>query len=162
MLGEALEVERRLGQHAVGALPLDDRADRVGEAGVGARRDEVERVAQMAPDRALGHVRADEAHLALAVLAQAAEQRRGAGGARGGDDDGDRFQSHDSSWPVRHPRDVLQDRGAAASVPHFAPTWAALDCQSRLASVAPAAADVRVEQPWADAATNRLPMRTPR
>ena len=94
MLGEPLEVERRLGQDAVGALALDDRADRVGEAGIGAGRDEVEGVAEVPPDGALGHVGADEAHLALAVLAQPAEQRRGAGGARGGDDDGDRFEAH--------------------------------------------------------------------
>ena len=76
VLGEALEVERRLGQDAVGALALDDRADRVGEARVGARGDEVEGVAEVPADGALGHVRADEPHLALAVLAQAAEQRR--------------------------------------------------------------------------------------
>ena len=78
MLGEAFEVERRLGQDAVGALALDDRADRVGEARVGAGGDEVEGVAEVAADRALGHVGADEAHLALAVLAQPAQQRRGA------------------------------------------------------------------------------------
>ena len=76
--GEALEVERRLRQDRGGALALGDLADRVGERRVGAGRDEVERVAEVAADRALAHVGADEAHLALAVLAQAAQQRRGA------------------------------------------------------------------------------------
>ena len=91
---EALEVERRLGKDAGGALTLDDAADRVREAGVGACRDDVERVAEMPADGALGHVRADEPHLSLAVLAQAAEQGRGSGGAGGGDDDGDRAEAH--------------------------------------------------------------------
>ena len=78
MLGQALEIERRLGQDAVGALGLDDRADGGGEAGIGAGRDEVEGVAEVPADGALGHVGADEPQLALAVLAQPAEQRRGA------------------------------------------------------------------------------------
>ena len=67
--------------------------DRVGEARVGARRDEVERVAEVAADRALGHVRADEADVALAVLAQGAEQRGRPGRARGGDEDGRHVRS---------------------------------------------------------------------
>ena len=116
VLGQALEVERRLRQHGVDALALDDLEHRVGEAGVRAGRDEVERVAEVAADRALGHVRADEPHLALAVLAQPAQQRRRAGGARGGDEDGDRPRV---TTPVRR---VCRDRRgsrslAAASVP---------------------------------------------
>ena len=88
--GEPCEVERRLRQHGVDALALDDLEHRVREAGIGARRDEMERVAEVPPDRALRHVRADEAHLALAVLAQRAQQRRGAGRAGGGDEHRDR------------------------------------------------------------------------
>ena len=84
VLGQPLEVERRLRQDGVDALALDDLEDRVREAGVGAGRHEVERVAEVPADRALGHVRADEAHLALAVLAQRAQERGGAGRARGG------------------------------------------------------------------------------
>ena len=94
MLCEALEIERRLGQDAVGALGLHDRADGGGEAGIRAGRDDVEGVAEVPADGALGHVGADEPELALAVLAQPAEERSGAGRARGGDDDGDRFEAH--------------------------------------------------------------------
>ena len=73
--GEPFEVERRLRQDRGGALALGDLADRGGERGVGAGRHEVERVAEVPADRALAHVGADEAHLALAVLAQRAQQR---------------------------------------------------------------------------------------
>ena len=93
MRGEPLEVERGLRQDDVDALALDDVEHGVGEAGIGAGRHEVERVAEVASDRALGHVRADEAHLALAVLAQPAQQRRRPGRARGGDEHGDRAQA---------------------------------------------------------------------
>ena len=67
---EPFEVERRLRQDRVGALALGDLAHRGGERRVGARRHEVERVAEVPADRALAHVGADEPHLALAVLAQ--------------------------------------------------------------------------------------------
>ena len=89
MRGEPFEVERRLRQDDVDALALDDVEHRVGEAGVGAGRDEVERVAEVAADRALAHVGADEPHRPLAVRAQALQERRRAGRARGGDEDGD-------------------------------------------------------------------------
>ena len=79
VLGEPLEIERRLGQHAVGALALDDRADGGGEVRIRARRDDVEGVAEVPADGALGHVGADEPKLALAVLAEPAEQGSGAG-----------------------------------------------------------------------------------
>ena len=62
-----------------------------GNDGIGARRHEVERVAEVPPDRALAHVGADEPHLALAVLAQRVQERGGAGRARGGDHDRDRL-----------------------------------------------------------------------
>ena len=64
--------------------------DRVGEPGIGAGRHEVERVAEVAADRALGHVRPDEPHLALAVLAQRAQQRRRPGRAGCRDENGQR------------------------------------------------------------------------
>ena len=70
MLGEPLEVERRLRQDRVDPLLLGDLQDRVRERGVRARGDDVERVAEVAADRALAHVGADEAHLALAVSPQ--------------------------------------------------------------------------------------------
>ena len=82
MRGEPVEVERRLRQHGVHALALDDVEHRVGEARVRARRHEVERVAEVAADGALAHVGADEPDLALAVLAQRAQQRRRARRAR--------------------------------------------------------------------------------
>ena len=62
-----------------------------GNAGVGAAGDDVERVAEVAADRALAHVGADEAHLALAVRAQRMQQRGRARRARRGDHDGDRL-----------------------------------------------------------------------
>ena len=71
-LGEPEQVERGLREDDVDALARGDVEHGIGEAGVGAGRDDVECVRQHAPDRALGHVRADEAHLALAVLAQRA------------------------------------------------------------------------------------------
>ena len=91
---EPLEVERGLRQDDVDALALDDLEDGVREAGIGAGRHEMEGVAEMTPDRPLGHVGADEAHVALAVLAEPAQQRRGPGGARGRDEHRDRAQAH--------------------------------------------------------------------
>ena len=81
--GEACEVEGRLGEHHVHALALDDVEHRVGEAGVRARGHQVERVTEVPTDRALAHVGADEPYLALAVLAQPAQQRGCAGRAGG-------------------------------------------------------------------------------
>jgi len=63
------QVVRRLGQDDFDALLLDEREQRVGEGRVGAARDEVERVAEVATDRPVGHVHADQANLPLAVLA---------------------------------------------------------------------------------------------
>ena len=75
--GEPFEVERRLRQDRVGALALGDlAASRPGSAGSAPAGHEVERVAEVAADRALAHVGADEPHLALAVLAQRAQERR--------------------------------------------------------------------------------------
>ena len=68
---------------------------RVGEPGIRAGRHEVEGVAEVAPDRPLGHVRSDQPQLALAVLAQRAEQRRRPGRAGGRHEHGDRL--HDRS-----------------------------------------------------------------
>ena len=92
--GEALEVERRLGQDDVDPLPLDDLAHRVRKARVGTGGNDVERVAEMAPDGALRHVRPDQAQVALAVPAEGAEQRRGSRRARGRDEHGDRSKAH--------------------------------------------------------------------
>ena len=71
MLGQALEVEGRLRQDRVDVLLLGDLQHRVRERRVRARRDDVERIAEMAADRAFAHVGADEPHLALAVLGAA-------------------------------------------------------------------------------------------
>ena len=68
---QPFEVERGLRQDDVDALALDDVEHRVGEARVGAGGDGVERVAEMAADRPLAHVGADETHGPLAVRAQA-------------------------------------------------------------------------------------------
>ena len=86
---QPLEVEGGLRQHDVDALPLDDLEHRVGEARIGAGRDEVEGVAEVAADRPLAHVGADEPHRPLAVRAQPLQQRRRARRAGGGDEDGD-------------------------------------------------------------------------
>ena len=91
----------------------------------------------MPPDGALGHVGADEPHLALAVLAQPAEERRRAGGARSGDDDGDRFEAHarDRCSSARFASNQAlrsQDLVAAAGIPHLAPAG-----QPALAAVDP-------------------------
>ena len=86
---EPFEVEGRLRQDDVDAFLLDDRQDGVGEAGVGAGRNEVERVAEMAADRALAHVGADEPDPPLPVRPQPFQQRRGAGRAGRGDEDRD-------------------------------------------------------------------------
>ena len=95
--GEALavrcqpfEVVRRLREDDVDALALDDVEDRVGEGGVGAGGHQVERVAEVPSDRALGHVGADEAELALAVLTERTKKGGGARGPGRGDEDGDR------------------------------------------------------------------------
>ena len=105
MRGEALEVERRLRQDDVDALALDDLEHGVREARVGAGRDAVERVAEVAPDGALAHVGADEPDRALAVRAQALQERRGAGRARGADEDGDVLHERSirsaASWSSR-------------------------------------------------------------
>ena len=89
LVGEALQVERRLRQDDVDLLARDDLEHRVDELGVRARGHEVERVAEVPSDGALGEVGADEPDLALAVLAQRAEQRGGARGAGCGDEHGD-------------------------------------------------------------------------
>ena len=64
------QVERRLRQHDVDALLLDD-LEHASANPVRAAGHEVERVAEVPADRALAHVDADEPHLPLAVLAQA-------------------------------------------------------------------------------------------
>ena len=89
MLGEPGEVERGLRQDDVDALALDDVEHRVGEAGIRAGGHQVERVAEVAADRALAHVGADEADGALAVLAQRVQERGRARRARRADEDGD-------------------------------------------------------------------------
>ncbi len=91
---EALEIEGGLRQDDVDALLLDDLEDRVGEARVGSCGDEVERVAEVPSHRALGHVRADETHVALAVLAERPQERRRARRAGGGDEHGRGPQGH--------------------------------------------------------------------
>jgi hypothetical protein len=48
----------------------------------------------MAADRALGHVRSDEPHLSLAVLAERAQQRRRPRGAAGADEHRDPTKRH--------------------------------------------------------------------
>ncbi len=88
MRGEPLEIERGLRQDDVDALTLDDVEHRVREAGIGARRDSVERVGEVAADGALAHVSADDADGPLAVRAQALEQRGGAGRSRRRDEHG--------------------------------------------------------------------------
>ncbi len=94
---QALEVERGLGEDDVDALALDDVEHRVGEAWIGAGGDSVERIAEMAADRPLAHVGADEPYGSLAVLAQALQERCRAGSSGGGDEDGD----------VLHERSIL-------------------------------------------------------
>ena len=91
---ESLEIEGGLGQDDVDAFLLDDPQDRVGEAWVGSRGDEMERVAEVPSNRALGHVRTDESHVALAVLAQRPHERRRSGRAGCGDENGRGPQGH--------------------------------------------------------------------
>ena len=88
--GQALQIERRLGEDDVHLLSFDDVEDRIGEGRVCAGRDEMECVAEVTADRALGHVRSDEAHLALAVVPQPAEQGSRPRCACSRDEDGDR------------------------------------------------------------------------
>src|SRR5207248_4795558 len=78
VLGERQQLEGRLRQDGVDPLEPADLDERVGEAGVAPRRNEVEGVAEVAADRQLGHVGADETHFALAVLAQRPDQCRAA------------------------------------------------------------------------------------
>ncbi len=54
----------------------------------------MEGVAEVATDRPLGHVGADEAHLALAVPAEGGEEGGRAGRTGGRDEDGDRTEAH--------------------------------------------------------------------
>jgi hypothetical protein len=84
------QVERRLWEDGIRPLALHDRANLVGEARVRPGRDDVELVAEMPADCALLHVGSDQAQVALAVVAQRAQQRSGPGRARRGDDDGER------------------------------------------------------------------------
>ncbi len=79
---EPFEIERRLRQDRVDAFSLRDLEHRVGKRRIGAGGHDVERVAEVAADRALAHVGADEPHGALAVLAQPAQQRGRARRAR--------------------------------------------------------------------------------
>ena len=98
MRREPFQVERGLREHDVDALALDDVEHGVGEGGVGAGRNAMEGVAEVAADRPLAHVGPDQAHGSLAVCAQAFQERRGAGRAGGADEDGDGLQaSHRSS-----------------------------------------------------------------
>ena len=90
--GEARQVVARLRQHDGRAVAAAEVEHRVGVAGVAARRHELEGVAQVAADGALLHVGADQPHLALAVGAQLAQERRGAGAADGRDVDDERVQ----------------------------------------------------------------------
>ena len=68
-------------------LAPTDLDERVDEARVAPGRDDVEGVAEVPPARQLGHVRADEAKLSLAVFAQGPDQRRGSRNPRGGEED---------------------------------------------------------------------------
>jgi hypothetical protein len=92
--GEPLEIERRLREDDVDVFALDDRAHRIGKPRFGARGHEVEGVAEVPADGSLGHVGADEAHIALPVPAQRAQERRRAGSAGRGDEHGDRAEAH--------------------------------------------------------------------
>ena len=78
------------------------------EAGIVAGRDELERVAEVASDRALAHVGADDAYVALAVLAQRPHERRRARRARGSEQNRDRLHERSirssASWRRRASR----------------------------------------------------------
>ena len=103
--GEPFEVEGRLRQDDVDSLALDDVQHRVGEAGVGAGGDEVEGIGEVPADRAPAHVGADDADAALAVRAQALQQRGRPGRAGRADEDGDVLQERSilsaASWSRR-------------------------------------------------------------
>ncbi len=105
MRGEAFEVERRLRQDDVDALALDDVEHGIREAGVGACRHAVKRIAEVVADRALAHVGADEPDRPLAVRAQALQERSGSGRPRGRDEDGDVLHERSirsaASWSSR-------------------------------------------------------------
>ena len=90
---ERLEVERRLWQHEVDALALDEIEDRVGIVGARAGRHDVECVAEVLADCVVAHVRADDADGALAVLVERADQARAARGAGGAEQDRDHLRS---------------------------------------------------------------------
>ena len=82
-LRERLELVGGLWEQHVDMLALADLGERIHEARVAPGRHDVKGVAELAADCQLGHVRADEAKLALAVLAQRPDQRRGSRHARG-------------------------------------------------------------------------------
>ncbi len=109
--GEPRQVERRLRQYGVHALPTADVEHCVCEAGVRAGRDEVERVAEMPADRPLGHVGTDQADRPLPVLTEPAQERRRAGRARRRYED--RRRAHDrsirssASWASRRSRSAF-------------------------------------------------------
>ena len=116
MRREAVEVERGLRQHRVHVLALDDVQHGIREARVRPRRHEVERVAQVPSDRALAHVGADEPNLALAVLAQPAQQRGAAGRARGGHEDGDRLHERSIRSAARRSRSSSRSASSIARI----------------------------------------------
>ena len=91
MRRESFEIVRRLREHDVGGLPLDDVEDRVRESGIGSGRDEMERVAEMPADGPLRHVGADQPDVPLAVLAQRTQECGRPGGARRRDENRDRL-----------------------------------------------------------------------
>ncbi len=84
---QVVQVVRRLRQDDVDALLLDELEQRVGKGRVRTGWDEMERVAEVAADRTLGHVHADEADLLLAVLAQRPQEPCRSGRAARGDED---------------------------------------------------------------------------
>jgi translation initiation factor eIF-2B subunit delta len=89
---EPLESVGRLRQDDIHVLAPADIEHGTSEVGVASSRDGLEDVAEVAPDRQLVHVHSDEAHLALAVLAQGAQERDGSGATDGGDENGERLE----------------------------------------------------------------------
>ena len=80
------------GRIGTDVLAPADLQHRVGEAGVAAGRNQLEHVAEVTPDRALGHVHPDDADFPLLDGAQRPDQRGGAGAAHGGDEDVERLR----------------------------------------------------------------------
>src|SRR5581483_5667174 len=73
---------------------------------------------EVAPDRELGHVRADEPDRALAVLAQRAEERGRPGRAAGGDEDRQRLHERP---PTPAAKDLVAATDTAGAAPRREP-----------------------------------------